>query len=721
MTPTAQEVVPATSSSDHDPPLPSCPGPRARRVRTGLLTLGASVAILLSVALLMAQSAPYREWRFSRQPLSTLEREWTRSQTDPVFLYYLGLRLDQQGRYAQADPVLRQAVGFDPESPRLRDEWARALLGSGLATAAFAELRQFVGRHPDSAAGHFALGKYYYTQNSLGYAQQELERSVALDGGQAEVWLFLSEAADGLGDKERAAQAAARAVALDPRGGQYHLLLASLLAQNQSPKAAGNEYRAAVRLMPRNALAHQQYAHFLFDASSDAADHALALDQARRAVALDPTDPLSFLILGRALLANGQAGPAVAPLTQAASLSTDDPTPALELARLEQELGHRDNAEKWQKAYLQRQQYKTHLHNLTEALRVHPESRVLHARIAHLFGIHGNVADSIRYHALDLHLAVDAPPVLSAAAQDLNEGGYAGLALPLVERAVMVSDHSALFHEVLGDALLGTGQFEPAVKEYQKACGWDPAREPALRKRLLAYVHGRDAQAQAAFQQAVRSAKTSIGPRPLTPEILHLVQQAVSIEPKNVMFLRFLMSVQIAQRHFEDAIQTGQKIVAIVPHDPSTNARLGVLVLEDTQAPDLVQVERYFEVSANDLQAAPTRHYGLGLLALRRHQPVLAVRELQQAAALDPSADVTYYNLSEAERMAGSPQEAAKFITIFQKRSQEKRTESELLSNVGQHPNEFPVYLRLAGYLRAHGRQSQAQAVLAEAHRRKLN
>ena len=720
MTPPAQEAAPAASSSDPDPPPPVRPGPRARRARAGLLALGASAAILFSLACLAAQSAPYREWRFSRQSLPTLERELARSQTDPIFLYYFGLRLNQQGRYLQADPVLRQGVGFDPESPRLRDEWARALLGSGLATAAFAELWQFVGSHPDVAAGHFALGKYYYTQNSLGHARQEFERSVALDGSQAEVWQFLSEAADGLGDRERAAQAASRAVALDPRSGQYHLLLASLLAQGQSPKTAGGEYRTAVRLIPRNALAHQQYAHFLLDASSDATDKVLALDEARHAVALDSTNSLSFLILGRALLANGQPGPAVTPLTQAASLSRDDPAPALELARLEQGQGHKGDAERWQNAYLQRQRYTNQLHTLTEALRVHPESRALHARIARLFGTHGNVADCVRYHALELHLAVDAPPVLVAAAQDLNEGGHAAAALPLAERAVAVSDRRALFHEVLGDALLGMGRFDPAVKEYQKACGWDPPREAALRKRLLDYVHGQDAQAQAAFQKAVRLAKTSIGPRSLTPEVLRLAQQAVSIEPKNVLFLRFLMSVQIAQKRFKDAIQTGQRIVEIAPNDPSANARLGVLVLEDTQAPDLAQVEKYLEVSANDLEAAPTRHYGLGLLALRRHQPVLAVQELRQAAALDPSADVTYYNLSEAERMAGNPQEAVRFMTVFQKRSQEKRTESELLSDVGQHPNALQPYQRLADYLRAHGQPGQAQSVLVEARRRKL-
>ena len=719
MTPTAPEAAEAASSSDCNPRRSTGPGPRIR-ARAGLIAVCASAAILFSLALLMAQSPPYREWRYSRQPVSSLQREWTRSQTDPIFLYYLGLRLNQQGRYTEADPVLRQAVGFDLDSPRLRDEWARALLGSGLATAAFLELRQFVGRHPDSAAGHFALGKYYYTQNSFGHAQQELERSVALDSRQAEAWMFLSESSDGLDDKKRAAQAAARAVALEPRGGQYHLLLASLLAQSQSLEAAKKEYQAAVDLMPRNALAHQQYAHFLLDASTMSADHVLALAEARRAIALDPVNYLSFLILGRVLIMDAQPGPAVTALTQATSLSTDDPSPALELARLEQEQGHRDGARKWQDIYWQRQKYKTQLNSLTEALRVHPESRILHTRIAHLFGAHGNVADCVRFHALGLNQAIDGPPVLAAAAQDLTAGGHADLALPLAERAAKISDHRAFFHEVLGDALLGTGQFDPAVKEYQSACGWDPSREPVLRTRLLDYVHGREAIAQAAFEQALTLTRASVGPRPLTPEVLQLVQKAVSIEPKNVLFLRFLMGAQIAQKHFADAIQTGQSILAIVPRDPSANAQLGVLVLENTQAPDFVQVEKYFQVSANDPKAAPTRHYGLGLLALQRHQPVLAVRELRQAAALDPSADVTYYNLSEAERAAGDSQAAAKFMAIFQQRSQEKQMESQLLSDVGQHSNRFSSYLHLAEYLRAHGQQSQAQAVLAEAHRRKL-
>src|SRR5262249_5585727 len=153
-------------------------------------------------------------------------------------LYYIGLRLNQSQRFSEADPYLRQAVGLDPSSPRLRDEWARALLGSGLTTAAFGELKEFVGSNPDSGSAHLLLGKFYITQKSMQRAIEEMDRAVALDPALGEAWSYLAVAYDGMDNQQRAREAVQKAIALRPNSADDQLLLATLQARSQQPAEA---------------------------------------------------------------------------------------------------------------------------------------------------------------------------------------------------------------------------------------------------------------------------------------------------------------------------------------------------------------------------------------------------------------------------------------------------------------------------------------------------
>src|SRR5436305_8033491 len=116
----------AASAASPSSQSPASPGRARGRQRVALI--GAVAALLAGVAGLAVQSPAYHEWRVSHQSLPALLRERGRHPQDPVVLYYIGRRLDQQGRFSEADGNLRNAVGLDPDSPRYRDEWARALL-----------------------------------------------------------------------------------------------------------------------------------------------------------------------------------------------------------------------------------------------------------------------------------------------------------------------------------------------------------------------------------------------------------------------------------------------------------------------------------------------------------------------------------------------------------------------------------------------------------------
>src|SRR5207237_10252895 len=134
------------------------------------------------------RSPGYQDYRYARMSIPQLQRERGGRLDNPRLLYHLGRQLNAQLRFAEADPLLRHAVGLDPDSPRLRDEWARALLGSGLTTAAFGELKEYAGTRPNSAPAHLILGKFYIEEQSMPRARDALERAIALDPTLAEAW-----------------------------------------------------------------------------------------------------------------------------------------------------------------------------------------------------------------------------------------------------------------------------------------------------------------------------------------------------------------------------------------------------------------------------------------------------------------------------------------------------------------------------------------------------
>ncbi|MDX1931249.1 MAG: tetratricopeptide repeat protein, partial [Capsulimonadales bacterium] len=198
----------------------NAPEPKPRRQR--LLLGGIAVA---AIGLAGARLVPYipavQEWRLERRSLDELLKERGDVSNDPRLLYFLGRRLNEQGRFVEAESNLRRAVGLDPESARLRDEWTRAQLGSGRTSDAFNQLRQFVGTHPRSALAHLALGKFYFAQNSMQRAREEFSVAVSLDSKHAEGWAYLSQAATQLELPNEPLEAARKAVALAPDNAGY--------------------------------------------------------------------------------------------------------------------------------------------------------------------------------------------------------------------------------------------------------------------------------------------------------------------------------------------------------------------------------------------------------------------------------------------------------------------------------------------------------------------
>ncbi len=466
----------------------SAPAPR-RRISPRFAALICLAAVLAVGASLTLQSGTYQDWRLSRMSLSELKQELQDRGESSRLLYYIGLRLNQQKRFAEADGYLRQAVGLDPDTPRLRDEWARALLGSGNTTAAFGELREFAGRHPDLAEAHYILGKFYYTQRSMERASEEFTRAVALKPDYAAAYLYLAGAEDSLRDLAKAWQAASHAVALNPQSAEAHLAFASLCARtNQPPALTRAEFEKTLALAPRHAVAHQEYARWLLDTAKTPADRSLAAQQAQQAIALGIGDSASYLILGRARNYNGDRVGAIEPLTRAAQLAPDDPAPALTLMQIHRALGHTDEFKTWEREYLLRQNLTSERSKLLQDVTVDPNDPARKMRLARWLGRHGDADGCVHNYSMAMHKALDAPPVLIAASRDLTQGGHAYLALPLALRAVELARRSPDAHEELGNALLQMRRLKEAADEYNQAIRLEPQRSPVLITRLRQFA-----------------------------------------------------------------------------------------------------------------------------------------------------------------------------------------------------------------------------------------
>jgi Flp pilus assembly protein TadD len=698
--------------------------------RRAVLRRRASWAIFLllscaTVVCALPYSPAVQEWRLSRETLPALVHDTGGNigvVNDPRLLYYLGLRLNQRERFQEADPVLRRGVGLDPNDPRLRDEWARALLGSGLTTAAFGELREFAGTHPEMAEAHLLLGKFYVTERSMRRASEELGQTIAGDPRCGEAWSYLATAEQSLGNADRALTAARKAVELRPDSAPDHVLLATLLARANRPAQARAEYARAAQVGPRQPSAHREYAIWLLQGGGGDADLRTAEREARAALALDAKDATTQLALGTALMRLGRMGEARAVLSTAATLAPDDPVAPSLLVQVCGGLGLGSEATTWQRAFHTRQRDAAERQTVFEALRADPSSAQLHTRMARILGRQGDVAGCVHNHAMALRCAVDAPPALIAAANDLTDGGHAEAALPMARRAVNISPANPGAHEALGSALLGTGQAHLAGLEYNKTVTWWPRRAPVLRKRLDRYFTERanhPPPSELAYREARRVEAQGFGPRRMTPEVEELAAKAVTLEPGNPNYLWYLFGVRIARRENSAALDTGARLLALSPHDARAHAMMALLLVEKAATTaDLAVVEAHLKAAESEPASAATRHYVLGLLALRRNQAETAVRELRMAAALDPKADVTYYKLARAEQMAGRTAETDRAMREYRLREGAKRSEANALSDVRQRSNSPAAYAAAASIFDAHGLTRQAEAIRAEARRR---
>ena len=231
----------------------------------------------------------------------------------------LGVVVAQNGRPADAIPVLLKAVSIDPGSAEPHFRLGLAYQDAGDPQAAIAELRAAIRLRPEHADAHDALGVLLRGENKSAEALEHFREAVryAPDsaGAHSNLGLALMEA----GRVQEAIGEHQRAIALAPATASPHNNLAMALQQSGDVQQAVAEYRKAIALAPDEPEAHVNLALAL----ASARDFEPAFLHFREAIRLQPASYEIRLHFGTALCEAGKLAEGIEQYEAATRLSPD--------------------------------------------------------------------------------------------------------------------------------------------------------------------------------------------------------------------------------------------------------------------------------------------------------------------------------------------------------------------------------------------------------------
>lgn len=224
-----------------------------------------------------------------------------------VAAFHWALLLTRQGHFAQALYMLADRAQHTGESPVLVEAMGLASLGMpNLPEDYSPELRERVW-----LAGKAA---FYVSQHDFPRGQEYSRRLLADYGQQPSV----------------------------------HYFQGTLLKFQLEIAQAAQEFRRELEISPHHVPAMLELAQFEIDNG----DLSGALSLSRHAVEIDPTNPDTHHILGRALLAAGQAKDSAQELVLAERLAPESPVIHFHLALAYRELGRKEDARRAMEAYI---------------------------------------------------------------------------------------------------------------------------------------------------------------------------------------------------------------------------------------------------------------------------------------------------------------------------------------------------------------------------------
>jgi len=226
--------------------------------------------------------------------------------------------------YATAEPLLKTAVGHDPQNYVAWFDLGFVEHALGKDPDAITAYRNSVAAKADVFESNLNLGLLLAEDHQPDAVQflrtaTQLTPTANPQEGLFRAWLGLAHALEPT-QPEKAIKAYQQAAALAPRDTEPHLSAGILLEKQKQPAQAEEEYKQALAIDPSSPDALTALTNLYMRNHQFAEAEALL----RKLVAMKPQDPAAVMQLGRMLAAEGKQDEAIAQLQAAEKLAPQD-------------------------------------------------------------------------------------------------------------------------------------------------------------------------------------------------------------------------------------------------------------------------------------------------------------------------------------------------------------------------------------------------------------
>ncbi len=290
--------------------------------------------------------------------------------------------------------------------------------------------------------------------------------------------------------------------------------------------------------------------HLLGVLHNQQGQHARAVEEIGRAVALRPSVPAFHANLAEAYRSLGQFDRAAGCCRTALRLWADFPEARCNLGLALQGLGrHAEAAEQFQRA-----------------LRLRPDLAAAHNNLGITLRELGRFEDALEHFRRAVELEPDYPLARTNLGQFLLDRGQPEEALPHCREAVRLQPGLAPAHHNLGNALRALGRLVDARSAYLEAVRLDA--NLAISHAHLGLVLQQDGQLD---------------------DALVWLRQAVEMEPGNPDFREYLADLYMEREEFAESIPCWEHVLVLEPKRPSAHSGLGWALHEEGRSAESAQ------------------------------------------------------------------------------------------------------------------------------------
>ncbi len=244
-----------------------------------------------------------------------------------------------------------------------------------------------------------------------------------------------------------------------------------------------------------------------------------------------------------------------------------------------------------------------------------------------------------------------------------RESAWVNKARGVCEKAVDVDAQSAQAHECLGMIYQGTGKYELAAQEFQRAFELEPTSDDAVRGLASAYASlGKPAEAEEAYRRSI------------------------NLRPHYWRGYSMLGAFYFGQARYGEAAQMFQQVIALAPDNYRGYSNLGaVYVLEGRYSEAIPLFQR-----AGAIQPSADAYSNLATAYFHLRQFSEAARISAQAVELNDRDYVMWGNLADAEiRTPDKQADAAvaykKAISLAEQELQVNPRDTRVLGNLADY------------------------------------